>query len=152
MKYVIRGSIILLGVGAAVMALTVKSVLTLWVFSSDLIFVLLFPQLVMALYDPKANRIGSVVAFAVSLVLRLGRGEEIFGLPAFLPYPDWFPTRTAAALAGLVLLPVVSRLTARWDRPRPLKEPPPARERRAAAESAWRGAGPFSCNRRRRSV
>jgi len=121
MKYVIRAAIIFLGVGAAVMALSVRSVLELWIFSADLIFVLLFPQLVMALFDPRANRIGSVTAFAVSLVLRLGGGEPIFGLPATIPYPELFPFKTVAALAGLVLLPAVSRLTARWDPPQALR-------------------------------
>jgi high affinity choline transporter 7 len=123
MKLVIRGSIILLGAAATLMALQVQSVLQLWIFSSDLIFVLLFPQLVMALYDPRANRIGSVTAFVVSLILRLGGGEPIFDLPAFIPYGEAFPYKTVAALAGLVLLPLVSRLTAAWDAPRLLRKP-----------------------------
>jgi high affinity choline transporter 7 len=141
MKSVIRGSIVFLGIGAVVLALYVGSVQKLWFFCADLVFVLLFPQLVMALFDAKANRIGSITAFSVSLVLRLGGGEPIFGLPAFLPYPrvfeDWlgdatswygplgemrFPFRVTAALAGLILLPVISRLTARWDPPRRLRK------------------------------
>ena len=63
---------------------------------------------------------GSMAAFAVSAVLRLGGGEPLLGLPALLPYPQGFPFRTVAAMAGLVLLPVVARLTARRDPPRPL--------------------------------
>jgi high affinity choline transporter 7 len=121
MKYVIRGSILILGAAAAMMALRVGSVQQLWFFTSDLVFVLLFPQLLLALYHPRANRIGSITAFAVSLFLRLGGGEPIFGLPAFLPYPESVPFKTVAAGAGLVLLPVVSRLTGRWDPPRLLE-------------------------------
>jgi high affinity choline transporter 7 len=139
-KIVLRTSIVLLGIGAVVLALQGRSVQRLWFFTSDLVFVLLFPQLVMALFDPKANRVGSVVAFAVSLVLRLGGGEPIFGLPAFIPYPellagilpgkpaDWydngsmlFPFKTLAALVGVILLPVVSRLSTRAVPPRPLR-------------------------------
>jgi len=137
----IRLSIVVLGVLAATMALRVQSVQQLWFFTSDLVFVLLFPQLVYALFDPRANRTGSMAAFFVSLVLRLGGGEPILAVPTFIPYtkllsdilPEhtlpWlespenarlFPVRTVAALAGLVLLPLVSRLTARWDPPRPL--------------------------------
>ncbi len=122
MRRVIRGSIVLLGIGAAVMALSVQSVLELWIFSSDLIFVLLFPQLVMVLYDPRANRIGSMVAFTVSLLLRLGGGEQLLGLPRVIPYPEELPFKTVAAATGLVLLPVVSRLTGRWDPPRALRK------------------------------
>ncbi|MEW6210725.1 MAG: sodium:solute symporter family protein [Acidobacteriota bacterium] len=142
MKRVIRGSILLLGATAAVMALKVQSVQALWFFTSDLVFVLLFPQLLFALFDKKVNRVGSVVAFVVSLILRLGGGESLLGLPAFIPYPEifssllpgepssWydgatmlFPFKTLAALTGIILLPVASRLTARFDPPRLLRNP-----------------------------
>jgi high affinity choline transporter 7 len=120
---VVRLAIALLGVGAVVMALKVQSVQALWFFTSDLVFVLLFPQLVSALFDSKANVIGSMAAFAVSLVLRLGGGEPLFGMPELIPYPEWWPFKTVAAAAGLVLLPLVSRVTAGAAPPRPLPMP-----------------------------
>jgi len=142
MKRVIRGSILLLGAISAVMALKVQSVQALWFFTSDLVFVLLFPQLVFALFDKRVNRTGSIVAFMVSLILRLGGGEPLLALPSFIPYPEifsvilpgepsaWydsaamlFPFKTLAALTGVILLPVVSRLTARRDPPRLLHNP-----------------------------
>jgi high affinity choline transporter 7 len=144
LKQILRGAIGLLGGAAVVLALKVGSVQALWFFTSDLVFVLLFPQLVCALFDRKSNLAGSMVAFAVSLVLRLGGGEPLFGIPPLIPYPAiasafvatdvtrWydpqtgallFPFKTLAAGAGLVLLPVVSRLTARWNPPKPLAEP-----------------------------
>ena len=81
--------------------------------------------------------------------VRVGGGEPLFGIPPTIPYPEmalaiipegliaapagwvaqWydpvtgallFPARICAAAAGLLLLPVVSRLTARFDPPRPL--------------------------------
>jgi high affinity choline transporter 7 len=138
----IRWAIVLLGALALVLALKVQSVQALWFFTSDLVFVLLFPQLVFALFDPQANRIGSVAAFCFSLVLRLGGGEPLFGWPPFIPYPEllsavlpgsaqsWydattgallFPYKTLSALVGIVVLPLVSRLTRRWDKPQPLR-------------------------------
>jgi solute carrier family 5 (high affinity choline transporter), member 7 len=137
----IRAAIIVLGAAATVLALEVQSVQALWFFTSDLVFVLLFPQLVYALFDRKVNRAGSIAAFALSLVLRLGGGEPLFGIPPVIPYPDifagvlpgppgsWydasgallFPFKTLAAVAGLAVLPVASRLTARWDPPRELR-------------------------------
>lgn len=120
MRRAIRGSILCFGAVAFALAMRVQSVQALWFFTSDLVFVLLFPQLVGALFDPRANRTGSMAAFSVSAILRLGGGEPLLGLPALLPYPDGFPFRTLAAVAGLVLLPLVSRLTARQDPPRPL--------------------------------
>ncbi|MBS1810436.1 MAG: sodium:solute symporter family protein [Acidobacteria bacterium] len=140
MKRLLRMAIVMLGVAATVMAFKVQSVQALWFFTSDLIFVLLFPQLVFALFDPKVNRIGSVVAFCVSLLLRLGGGEPLFDLPPLIPYPElvsfllpgdpqaWydgttllFPYKTVAMLMGFVLLPIVSRLTAKWSPALPLK-------------------------------
>jgi len=144
MQRAIRLSILLLGALAAVLALQVQSVQQLWFFTSDLVFVILFPQLLYALYDPRANRTGSICAFTVSLILRLGGGEPILAVPPFIPYTEWFaawlpgnpaewmaadgsstlfPVRIVAAATGLILLPVVSRLTAAWDPPRPLTKP-----------------------------
>lgn len=144
MRRVIRLSILVLGALAAVLALEVQSVQRLWFFTSDLVFVLLFPQLVYALFDPRANRTGSIAAFVVPLVLRLGGGEPILAVPQFIPYAElfaavlpessetWtdpaggatlFPVRIVAASVGMILLPLVSRLTARWDPPQPIPEP-----------------------------
>jgi high affinity choline transporter 7 len=141
MKRLIRGAVVVLGACAIVMALKVQSVQALWFFTSDLVFVLLFPQLVYALYDSKVNRIGSVTAFVVSLVLRFGGGEPLLGIPHFIEYPEmwswlsggdarhWydasgmmlFPFKTLAAGAGMLLLPIVSRLTSQLDQPRVLR-------------------------------
>ena len=142
LRVIMRVTIAALGLGAAILALKVQSVQALWFFTSDLVFVLLFPQLVCALFDRRANLAGSVIAFAVSLVLRLGGGEPLFGIAPLIPYPaiaatilpldpaQWydpssgallFPFKTIAAAIGLVLLPMVSRLTATWSTPRPLE-------------------------------
>jgi high affinity choline transporter 7 len=123
MKLVMRVTIGALGVGAVWMALEVQSVQALWFFTSDLVFVLLFPQLISALFDSKANLAGSIAAFSVSLILRLGGGEPLFGIPALIAYPEWMPFKTVAAAAGLVLLPAVSRLTGALVPPRPLRNP-----------------------------
>ena len=96
-----RISIVAIGAGAVWMALEVQSVQALWFFTSDLVFVLLFPQLVSALFDSKANLAGSVAAFSVSLVLRIGGGEPLFSIPALIPYPEWVPFKTLAAGSGI---------------------------------------------------
>ena len=141
LRVIMRVTIAALGLGAAVLALKVQSVQALWFFTSDLVFVLLFPQLFYALFDRRVNIAGSVAAFLVSLVLRLGGGEPLFGLAPLIPYPEiaatilpidpvqWydtasgallFPFKTTAAATGMLLLPLVSRLTASWSPPRTL--------------------------------
>jgi len=119
---IMRASIVAIGLAAVWMAIRVQSVQALWFFTSDLVFVLLFPQLVAALFDPRANLVGSVVAFSVSLVLRVGGGEPLFDIPALIAYPEWLPFKTMAAGAGLILLPAVSRVTGAWMPPRVLRE------------------------------
>lgn len=107
----VRISVVALGIAAMWMALKVKSVQALWFFTSDLVFVILFPQLVMVLFDSKTNRAGSIAAFSASFLLRFGGGEALFGVPKLIPYPEWWPVRTVAAAVGFVLLYAVSRMT-----------------------------------------
>lgn len=123
MRRAIRVSILMLGSVATVLALRVQSVQALWFFTSDLVFVLLFPQLLCALFDRRANRSGSIAAFVVSAVLRVGGGEPLLGIPALIHYPASVPFKTVAAVAGLIVLPLVSRLTAHIDAPRALRNP-----------------------------
>lgn len=125
---VIRRLIWIVGIAATIVALQIKSVYTLWFLCSDFVYCILFPQLVMALFDKKANRIGALAGLAVSLLLRAGGGEAEFGIPNLIPFPMveegvvMFPFRTLAMLGGLLTIPIVSRLTGKWAPPVPLKE------------------------------
>ncbi|MEZ4884277.1 MAG: sodium:solute symporter family protein [Chitinophagales bacterium] len=114
---VLKRCIWIIGIAATLLALQVKSVYALWFLCSDFVYCILFPQLVMALFDKKANYYGSLVGFIVSFVLRFGGGEATLGIPQLLPYPMvengvvLFPFRTLAMVSGLVCIFVVSRLT-----------------------------------------
>jgi solute carrier family 5 (high affinity choline transporter), member 7 len=109
-------SIVVLGIVATCIALTVKSIYLLWFLSADLVYVLLFPQLLIVLYYRRASRWGVLAGLAVGLLLRLGGGEAELGLPAFLPYPSspelgiWFPFKTLAMLSGGITTLLVSLL------------------------------------------
>ena len=100
------------------MALTIKSIYSLWALCSDLVFVILFPQLLCAIYVPFVNTYGSVAAYCIGLILRLGGGEAVIGLPPFIKYPLYdeklkkqlFPFRTLAMLVSLLTLILVSLL------------------------------------------
>jgi len=114
---VIKKIIGIVGVAATLVALQVGSVYELWFLCSDFVYCLLFPALVCALYDPKANRIGAIAGFLVAAVLRFGGGDSTLGIPIFLPYPMiengvvLFPFRTVAMFSGLFTILIVSRLT-----------------------------------------
>jgi high affinity choline transporter 7 len=57
----VRRLIWIVGIAATLIAVQIQSVYALWFLCSDLVYCILFPQLVCALYDRKANAIGSGV-------------------------------------------------------------------------------------------
>jgi len=84
---------------------------------SDLVYVILFPQLLMVVHFKKhCNTYGSLAAYIVALFIRLSGGEVILGLPALIHYPGYdeetstqlFPFRTMAMLMSLITLIFVS--------------------------------------------
>lgn len=105
-----RRAIVVLGAAATLIALHVKSIYTLWFLSADLVYVLLFPQLLVVLYVHRVNRWGVLAGLAVGFLLRLAGGEASLGIPALLNYAEDFPFKTAAMLAGLATTLLVSRL------------------------------------------
>ncbi|XP_035226604.1 high-affinity choline transporter 1-like [Stegodyphus dumicola] len=120
--WVMRAAIIFVGILATAMALTVKSIYGLWYLSSDLVYVMLFPQLVCVVYFKKfCNTYGSVTAYVVGFLLRALGGEEIVGLPAVIKYPFYneenaeqlFPFRTLSMLLSLTTLLLVSIISKR---------------------------------------
>lgn len=114
---IIRRCIWIIGLAATVLALRIGSIYELWFLCSDFVYCLIFPALVCALFDPKANLPGALTGFAVAFILRFGGGDPTLGLPILLPYPMvedgvvLFPFRTLAMVSGLISIIVVSRLT-----------------------------------------
>lgn len=123
---VIKSSIWIVGIAATLIALEVKSIYSLWFLCSDFVYCLLFPALVCALFDPKANRYGAIAGLFIAAVLRFGGGDATLGIPTFIDYPIidmneevvngvretvLFPFRTLAMLSGLITIIVVSRLS-----------------------------------------
>ena len=128
LQIVIRRLIWIIGIAATLLALRIQSVYALWFLCSDFVYCILFAQLVTALFDPRANSLGSLCGFIVSASLRLGAGEAALGLPRWLPYPMVtndgvveFPFRTLSMLAGLVTILVVSRVSGGQQPARPLR-------------------------------
>jgi len=121
----VRGLVVGLGAIATVVALTYGSVSALWYLCGDIVYCVLFPQLTLALFDPKANRVGAAAGLLTSVSLRLLGGDATLGLPNLL-YPDWtdaggeFPFRTVAMLCGLAVALLAARLTQAVDPARPI--------------------------------
>ena len=104
----------MVGVIATVMGLTITKIYDLWVLSSDLVYVCLFPQLLCAVYLNFVNVYGSGSAFIVAVALRTLGGEEVLGIPVIIKYPYFdgtkqlFPYKTFAMSCSLLTLVVVS--------------------------------------------
>jgi high affinity choline transporter 7 len=120
-RLALRLAIVAVGAAATGLALVTSSVYALWFLCADLVYVILFPQLVLALYCRRINRIGVAAGAVIALVLRLGGGEPALGLPALIHYPlqtpdgCCFPFRTFAMLSGLVTTYLVAQATLRWQ-------------------------------------
>ncbi|MTB49906.1 sodium:solute symporter family protein [Lewinella sp. W8] len=106
----IQRCIWIVGVAATLIAFQVQSVYALWFLCSDFVYCLLFPALVCALFDPRANKWGALAGFLLAAFLRFGGGDETLGIPAYLPYPTDFPFRTLAMVSGMSAIIIVSRL------------------------------------------
>ncbi|KAH8040979.1 hypothetical protein HPB51_013379 [Rhipicephalus microplus] len=106
---VLRIMVFAIGSWATYLALSVESVFELWLLCSDLIYVLLFPQLICVLYFEKSNTYGSLLAFSVGVVFRWMCGEPIMNVPVTLRLPLYdeehgqvFPFRLTCMLIGLI--------------------------------------------------
>lgn len=102
-------TVIVIGSMATALALQVKSVYALWYLCSDLVYVVLFPQLVVVLFLPFAHARGAFAGIVVAVFSRLLFGESSLGLLPFFGLPtENFPFRTLCMLSSLLTITVVS--------------------------------------------
>jgi high affinity choline transporter 7 len=130
LKVTLRITIVVIGAIGTALALTLKSTYTLWYFCSDLVYTMLFPSLVAALFFKRANKIGVYAGIIVAIFLRFMGGIPEFGFSPIFKYWIYsaefdtvlFPFRTMAMIAGLITIVVVSNLTQKVMPARPLKK------------------------------
>ena len=116
-----RIGVILVGALATVVAIFVDSIYGLWYLCSDLVYVILFPQLLCVVHLQKANVYGSITGLVMGIIFRLTGGEPLLGLPPAIKYPWWyeddgviyqnFPFKTMAMLISLICIVIVSLIT-----------------------------------------
>lgn len=85
--WVIRFTIVVVGGLATSIGLTVESIYGLSYLCSDIIFVVLFPELLCVLYFGYSNTYGATIGFFVGFLLRLLGGEPLINMPAVIKYP-----------------------------------------------------------------
>ena len=118
MVWVIRASILGVGVISTVLALNVGSIYVLFHLCSDLVYAILFPQLFCVVYIDASNTYGSISGYIVGLFLRVAGGEPLIGFDALIQYPFYdeeygqlFPFRTFSMICAFLSIVVVSYAT-----------------------------------------
>lgn len=113
-----RISIFGVGILATVMGIVVDSIYALWFLCSDLVYVVLFPQLLCVIYVPWTNTYGSLAGYILGLFFRLAGGEATLGVPILIKYPFYneadgqlFPFKTLCMLISMISILSVSFVT-----------------------------------------
>ncbi|UJR16366.1 hypothetical protein I4U23_003269 [Adineta vaga] len=107
---VMRIGIFLVGIGAAGIGILVSSIYVLWYLSSDLVYVILFPQLLCVVYVPHTNTYGSLAAYITGFVFRFLIGEPLVGIPATIHFGPYIPPKSLCMLISLATILIVSQL------------------------------------------
>ncbi|XP_030055422.1 high affinity choline transporter 1 [Microcaecilia unicolor] len=90
LTWVMRITVFLFGASATAMALLAKSVYGLWYLSSDLVYIIIFPQLLCVLFIKGTNTYGSIAGYVFGLLLRISGGEPYLYLQPFICYPGCY--------------------------------------------------------------
>ena len=109
-------------IGALMLVLFVRPIYDIWSFSVSLVYILVFPQIMVALYVKFSNGFGSMCAFTVGIVLAFLSGDDSIGLPAVIKYPFFdelknrqnFPWKTMLVIISVIIHIVISALTSLW--------------------------------------
>uniref|UniRef100_A0A1I8HYL4 High-affinity choline transporter 1 n=1 Tax=Macrostomum lignano TaxID=282301 RepID=A0A1I8HYL4_9PLAT len=117
-----RAAIVVVGIIACILAIQISTIYGLWFLCSDLVYVVLFPQLISVIYLDWSNTYGSLAGYVTGMFLRISAGEALIFLPALFHYPGFvdgsefyqrFPVKTFSMLASLASSALVSYMTHR---------------------------------------
>ncbi|KAM4729174.1 high-affinity choline transporter 1-like [Anableps anableps] len=88
-QWVIRFSVVVVGLAGTSLTFLDNSVLMIWMLRSDLTYTLMLPQLVCVLFFSISNGYGAVLGCAIGVLLRLLCGEPLLGIPAIIQFPGY---------------------------------------------------------------
>lgn len=120
MQWVIRVTVVVVGIVGTVITFYTNSTLLLWLLGADVAYSLIFPHLVAVLFFKAANGYGAMVGYIFGVTLRVLLGENTIGLSAILHLPgctledDIYvqraPIRTVTMLCTLLTISIFSWL------------------------------------------
>ena len=106
-----RIGIFVVGAGAAGIGILVSSIYVLWYLCSDLVYVILFPQLLCVVYVPHTNTYGSLAAYITGFLFRFLIGEPSLSIPAVITFGPYVPPKTLCMLICLSTTLGISYMT-----------------------------------------
>ncbi|XP_047433110.1 high-affinity choline transporter 1-like isoform X1 [Mugil cephalus] len=120
MQWVIRVSVVVVGLVGTSITFYTNSTLVLWILGADVSYTLIFPHLVSVLFFKVTNGYGAAVGYIIGLTVRILFGENAVGLPVVLQLPGCTledgvyvqksPVRTVSMLCTLAAILVFSML------------------------------------------
>lgn len=121
MQWVIRISVVVVGMAGTALTFLDSSVLVFWLVGVDMSYTIMFPQLVCILFFKVSNGYGATVGYLMGIILRFLSGEPLIGLLPAIHFPgcrlddegkltQYFPFRTAIMVISLLSILLVSWL------------------------------------------
>lgn len=121
MQWVIRISVVVVGMAGTALTFLDSSVLVFWLVGVDMSYTIMFPQLVCILFFKVSNGYGATVGYLMGIILRFLSGEPLIGLLPVIHFPgcrlddegkltQYFPFRTAIMVISLLSILLVSWL------------------------------------------
>ncbi|XP_066555350.1 high-affinity choline transporter 1-like [Amia ocellicauda] len=118
--WVIRASVLVIGLSGMGLSFVSDSVYAFWLISGDVIYTVIFAQLVCVLYFPSSNAYGALAGFVMGSTLRFLGGDHILKITPIIHFPycrlidgvyvQYFPFRTLAVLVSFITILSVSCL------------------------------------------
>ncbi|XP_034533905.1 high-affinity choline transporter 1-like [Notolabrus celidotus] len=87
LQWVIRSSIVLVGIVGTSFTYLDTSILAFWILSSDLTYTIMLPQLICILFIRVSNPYGAITGYIIAFVMRVLCGEPVLNLPVILHFP-----------------------------------------------------------------
>ncbi|XP_053731662.1 high-affinity choline transporter 1-like [Synchiropus splendidus] len=120
-QWVIRASVVVVGLAGTSLTFLDNSVLMIWMLRSDLTYTLMLPQIVCVLFFNFSNAYGAVLGCVTGMLLRILCGEPLLGLPPLIKFPgctlvngiyiQHSPIRTICMLSATVAILFFSYVT-----------------------------------------
>nr|XP_057920414.1 high-affinity choline transporter 1-like isoform X1 [Doryrhamphus excisus] len=113
-QWVIRASVVVVGLAGTSLTFLDNSVLMIWMLRSDLTYTLMLPQLVCVLFFGVSNGYGAVLGCVTGMLLRVLCGEPLLGITPVIRFPgctlvngvyvQLWPIRTICMLSAVAAI------------------------------------------------